>query len=300
MENPFKDVDRSILEDREKKIELLRKNRIIQKFLKQYHQDFRVVEENSADFIDWLGRLKQCDGCPGLNFCCQPVKGRAKTLSIDEDGYLQDEFVLCKYAKEFKRKTAFLSNYLINHVEDDCRTILFDDLTLPKGDQNYAIAFDAMDLSRDQQKGIFLYGQPGTGKSYLASALMNSYASKGLKVSFVKVPQLIQELKQNIKDSEFRQKTMHALQKSDVLVLDDIGSEAVTAWTRDEILFPILDYRMSKKKKTYFTSNYKPKELMENYLLSSQKNGMVSVQRLMERIRTLSLPVELAGKSRRN
>lgn len=300
MENPFKDMDGKVLEERERKIALLKNSRTVQNFLKQNNQSFEVVEKNSADFLDWLARIKQCDGCPGLEFCTQPVKGRAKTLYIDEDGFLQDEFVLCKYSKEYRKKTGFLSNYLISHVEDDCRTILFDDLSVPMGDENYAIAFDAMDVSRDIGKGVFLYGQPGTGKSYLSSALMNAYAKEGKTVSFVKVPQLMQELKQNIRDNEFRQKTLRALQQSDVLVLDDIGSEAITPWTRDEILFPVLDYRMSRKKKTYFTSNYTMDELKDNYLLSNQNNALVAVLRLMERITTLAVPVELTGKSRRS
>lgn len=47
-------------------------------------------------------------------------------------------------------------------------------------------------------------------------------------------------------------RVMNHLRYSDVLVLDDIGAESITQWTRDEILLPILDERMNKGMKSLF------------------------------------------------
>ena len=38
-------------------------------------------------------------------------------------------------------------------------------------------------------------------------------------------------------------------------MLDDIGSESMTSWMRDEVLGRILNYRMHKGLPTFFTSN---------------------------------------------
>ena len=84
-----------------------------------------------------------------------------------------------------------------------------------------------------------------------------------------------------------------------VLVLDDIGAESITQWTRDEILLPVLDERMNKGMKTYFTSNYSMEELEQQYRLVNKPNNTIASLRILERIRTLSKPVELSGKSRR-
>ena len=69
----------------------------------------------------------------------------------------------------------------------------------------------------------------------------NIFSKNNKSVSFVQVPVLIQELKQFMTDNEYRQRVMNHLRYSDVLVLDDIGAESITQWTRDEILLPVLD-----------------------------------------------------------
>ena len=46
------------------------------------------------------------------------------------------------------------------------------------------------------------------------------------------------------------------VKKAPVLMLDDIGAETMSAWTRDEILGTILHYRMSEQLPTFITSNF--------------------------------------------
>ena len=104
----------------------------------------------------------------------------------------------------------------------------------------------------------------------------NFFAKSKKRVSFIKVPLFIQDIKQSMYDNEYRQDMIGHLRFSEVLVLDDIGSEAITPWTRDEILFPILDYRMNHELKTYFTSNYTLEELEQHYCLRDKENGYVA------------------------
>jgi primosomal protein DnaI len=99
-----------------------------------------------------------------------------------------------------------------------------------------------------------------------------------------------------LEDVHWRQRLINDLRKCTVLILDDLGSESVTSWTRDEILFPLLDERMQKGLKTYFTSNYDLKGLEEHYQKDRQQ---VAAMRLMERISTLSDAVMVPGPSRR-
>ena len=56
---------------------------------------------------------------------------------------------------------------------------------------------------------------------------------------------------------------------------------------------------MNKGMKTYFTSNYSMEELEQQYRLANKPNNTIARLRILERIRTLSKPVELSGKSRR-
>jgi primosomal protein DnaI len=73
--------------------------------------------------------------------------------------------------------------------------------------------------------------------------------------------------------------------KVSVLILDDIGAENVMPWIRDEVLSPILQYRMTHKSPTLFTSNFNF-DLLEEHLAYSEKGASkMKARRLMERIR---------------
>ena len=92
---------------------------------------------------------------------------------------------------------------------------------------------------------------------------------------------------------------MNDLKNADILLLDDIGAESVSEWSRDEILGTILQYRMDAKKTTFFTSNLTIEELEQH--LSITKNGVniVKSRRIIERIKQLTEDIELISENRR-
>ena len=55
---------------------------------------------------------------------------------------------------------------------------------------------------------------------------------------------------------------MNALIQCDLLILDDIGAEKVTDWVQDT-LFRMVDGRYRREKPIFYTSNLKPKELVD-------------------------------------
>ena len=257
--------------ERQQNIARLKENEWIQIFLEQNHLDASFVEENSGVLLQWIKSMSACRNCKGLDYCVQKIRGKATKLKIDDSGFLND--------------------YLID-LNDACF------LSAAK-EKDYMAAYTQSVSSIPLNQGVYLYGNPGTGKSYLMKGICNYYAKNNKSVSFVQVPLLIQELKQFMTDNEYRQRVMNHLRYSDVLVLDDIGAESITQWTRDEILLPVLDERMNKGMKTYFTSNYSMEELEQQYRLVNKPNNTIASLRILERIRTLSKPVELSGKSRR-
>ena len=91
------------------------------------------------------------------------------------------------------------------------------------------------------------------------------------------------------------------LKRVDVLVLDDIGGEINSSFSRDEILFPILDSRMNEGKITFFTSNYNMDELEKHFSIENKRKdeNPVPAGRIMERIRKLSKEMVLDDKNYR-
>ena len=51
------------------------------------------------------------------------------------------------------------------------------------------------------------------------------------------------------------------VKKAEILILDDIGAEQMSAWVRDEVLQVILQHRMQENLPTFFTSNFNLEEL---------------------------------------
>ena len=73
------------------------------------------------------------------------------------------------------------------------------------------------------------------------------------------------KLKRLFQDNEAMEELLAKIAKAKVVVFDDIGGESVTAWSRDDVLLPLLDERMNSHRLTYFTSNYTMAELQQRY-----------------------------------
>ncbi len=105
-------------------------------------------------------------------------------------------------------------------------------------------------------KGFWLYGITNCGKTFGSIALLNMIASKNKSVSFVNIPDLILKTQDSFKSSENNSDiSLEKIIKSDVIVIDDLGSERPTPWFKENILLPIIDYRLKSNKPTIFNSN---------------------------------------------
>ena len=107
-----------------------------------------------------------------------------------------------------------------------------------------------------QQKGLYLYGSFGCGKSYLVAAMFNELAKENIKSAIIFWPEYLRDLKDSFNSTyknEFSDK-FNLIKKAPLLLIDDIGAESVTSWSRDEILCPLLQYRMDENLKANRTA----------------------------------------------
>lgn len=146
-------------------------------------------------------------------------------------------------------------------------------------------------------KGLYLSGNFGSGKSYIVSACLNELVKDGYTAAMIYYPEFLRSLKSSF-STDFDEQYDYA-RKSDLLLLDDIGAENITPWSRDEILGPILQYRMENNLATFFTSNLTIDELEVH--LSEGKNSVdkVKAKRIIERIKYLSTELKLISKNQR-
>ena len=149
----------------------------------------------------------------------------------------------------------------------------------------------------NKPKGLYLNGSFGSGKTYLISALFNEMAKKGIRSAIVYYPEFLRGLKSSFQ-TDYNDK-FNYIKKVPLLLLDDIGAENCSSWSRDEVLGPILQYRMESDLPTFFTSNLNLEELELSLTLSSSPSEKVKARRIVERVKQLSINIELISKNRR-
>lgn len=253
------------------------------------------IKRNLTSLEDTLDELDNCRKCPGLANCKNHMKGYVYYPNKKESRVVFD-FVPCKKLKTFeedmknKDSDLALSNARMKDIDvtDKSRVKLIKWLKA---------FYDKYDQTKDN-KGLYLHGTFGSGKTFLVAALFNELvASKNAKAEIVYFPELLRTLKDNFNllDSKVRYYS-----SVELLLIDDIGAEKVTDWGRDEILGTILQYRMNNHLTTFFTSNLNIEELEKHLSLTKDSEDLVKARRIIERIKQLTVDEELISINRRN
>ncbi|MGY0692650.1 ATP-binding protein [Virgibacillus sp. FSP13] len=111
----------------------------------------------------------------------------------------------------------------------------------------------------DESKNLLLHGTYGTGKSHLSVSVTKKLMEKGKECLFLSLPKLLTKIKETYNNKGVTEdELLEAIQRVDLLVLDDIGAEHHTEWVNSK-LFEILDDRSGKA--TIYTTNLNSKEL---------------------------------------
>ena len=101
--------------------------------------------------------------------------------------------------------------------------------------------------------GLILAGMRGTGKTHLAIAIALDAMKHGKQAIFRLVNDLLEELRQAVRDDEFSQ-VISRFKEVPVLILDDLGKERTTDAGLD-YLYQIVDYRYRHNLQTIITTN---------------------------------------------
>jgi DNA replication protein DnaC len=97
-------------------------------------------------------------------------------------------------------------------------------------------------------------GPPGSGKTHLAAAIVREavYNASDAKCLFLNVPQWLNEIRETYSRDDRAEPP--SPDGHDLLVLDDIGIEHSTAWSREQI-YRVVNARESQERLTLVTSN---------------------------------------------
>lgn len=274
-------------------------NPYIRAFCEKHSLSASYLLEHSSSFEACYESISRCRGCKGLYTCSQEKSGEILTLVYDGEAY--NDITYCPYYLNKLKKDKQINSFIRNDIPDNYSDVYLDNISLPDNDTENlcALCYDILDGKRE--KGLYISGDLGVGKTYMCIALANSLVRKGEKVAFVKSNYFVNEMRKLIAEnsSEYAE-TIDKIKKVKYLFIDDIGSESVSAYSRDDLLFNILDYRMENKLCTVFTSNLSKDSLMKHYTFDKNDNSsVIRARRLLERIDILSDNFVLQGKNKR-
>lgn len=104
-------------------------------------------------------------------------------------------------------------------------------------------------------RGLWISGEPGTGKTHLAVAVLRSaIAGKAATGVFTGAGELLHAIRHTYQgDAGTELSVLDRVTKADVLVLDDIGSDKPTDWATST-LGSIVNDRYNAERPTIFTS----------------------------------------------
>lgn len=238
-----------------------------------------LIEECADEF-------EHCKNCKNILNCKNKKEGYCY-LPRNIEGRIEFVYKPCKYKEVIDKKYKYQDNVKYYNTPDYVKDASLDNIY--KTDKNrFEVINWLMDFLENYEKtvngkGLYLNGNFGCGKTYLIAAIFNELAKSNHKSCIIFWPEFLRQAFYNDFNSKFEY-----VKKIPLLLIDDIGAEGLTAWNRDEILCPLLQYRMDNNLSTFFTSNLNLKELELH--LSITKSGVdeVKAKRIISRIEQLT------------
>jgi len=246
--------------------------------------------------------LKNCKECKSLLQCQNEVKGFVYYPEVVEDNIVFN-YVSCKYKNKLDKEFSYKKNI---YSFDMPKSLLFASMKdIHIDDKRRVEVIKWIKGFVDDYKkgvkrhGIYLTGNFGCGKTYLLTAMLNELAKSGHKVAIVYYPFFLRKLKMSFSLDEGANDDYNLIKNVELLLIDDIGAETTTAWSRDEILGTILQYRMEEGLTTFFTSNLNLDELEDHLSISKSGVERVKARRIIERIKQLDDIMVMISENKR-
>ena len=275
------------------------------KEFKDYLDSFDIKEDTIIKYTSMLEdsfkEKKNCLNCSSLKKCPNILKGHVLTAYKDQQE-LSFSCVPCKKLEKERESYAYKKNItcfdLPKEISDASFSLAYRDDNKRLPIFKYFMEFINDYTNNKYHKALYLSGSFGSGKTYLIAALFNELAKKGYCSCLVYYPELLRGLKSSF-GSDYEER-FNFIKTVPLLLLDDIGAENTTAWSRDEVLGPLLQYRMEEELPTFFTSNLTLNELESALSITNGGVDKIKAKRIVERIKQLTVPLELISKNRRN
>lgn len=276
------------LDDNEKK-----RLALFEKYQRMY-PDAEITDNFLFEIRKIDSDVETCRKCTG--YPCKISNKGQKPVIKEVEGVLKISSCICKHSVTARQQAIANSRFKNAKIPQMYVGKTFADYEVD-GDNKNSVAW------AKKLEGLYLFGRPGTGKTFLAAIMAQELLKQGKSVIFGDVPTLLDQLKGTFdsdSDSTLEQ-LMQTLSEVDVLILDDLGSETPTEWAVER-LYLIVNNRYAAGKKLIVTSNYDPdaaEKRLNNPKAKGRSSEGVTGSRIMSRIKQMCKLTILNGSDRR-
>lgn len=287
------------------------KNRVLtHPSVKQFMNDHNMTENSAViqygmtTLFEFVEQKHTCCGADSTSQCQNFYKGHVPQLMLS-NGQINIIYRKCEQMIKEDDQRELASMMKTMYMPKDVLKADFNEMDMNDNSRMAATQFmvefrkQYRETKELPAKGLYLYGTFGVGKTYILGAIANALSKERIQTLLVYMPEFIRELKSAVTEGSIEQK-IDFVKKVPVLMLDDVGSEPISTWTRDEIIGSILHYRMAEKLPTFISSNFNYKQLEEQW--SVTEHGAIDEMksgRILQRVQALTTPLEITGTNRR-
>lgn len=140
---------------------------------------------------------------------------------------------------------------------------------------------------KKQGKGLLLYGNVGRGKTYAACEVANALIDKGYSVMVTNFSRILNTLQGTFEKQEYLDK----LNSYSLLVLDDLGIERDTEFSKEQV-YNVIDSRYRAGKPMIITTNLSIEQI--------KNPADIEDRRVYDRILERCFPIEFTGQNKRH
>ncbi len=254
------------------------------------------AEHNENDYM--IGDILYCGNCNTPKMSKIPA-----TFVKDENGMVvpKGEAIVpcvCKCRRERdiaeekqKKKLERVARLRANGIHDaNIRSWTFEnaDQANPKLMDKAHRYCDKWSEMHDKNIGLLLFGNVGTGKTYVAACIANALIDRGIPVLMTKFSDILNDL------SGFKEEDKNGYIKSlnnyELLIIDDLGVERQSDFALEQV-YNVIDSRYKNGQPLIVTTNLSVEDL---------KNPKdIKYKRIYDRILEMTIPIKVDGLSRR-
>lgn len=177
-----------------------------------------------------------------------------------------------KKRKHFEQmiRQFYIQNYSSKRIQD----YQFKNLIITENNKKeieIAKDFTEKCINKNQKNGLIITGKSGTGKTHLATAILNELTEKDMLVLMGRLILLLDVIKDTFKDFSSKEKDINELySKVDMLIIDDLGTERISSWALEK-LYTIIENRNENKLPIIVTTRFDKESLLDRFYQSEDE-----------------------------